>query len=530
MMCFFPRQALSWSMISWAAFLLLFLGIQPSYAVDADSIGVEIFTQDANGKVLHLDDSDVVSVNDRLVLRLRATEPLEVDVRLTGSGNPTLSLAEDVRLETAVWTNTPDRTFTLLPTPGLQSLLISVKGSGGEVFELERNLIVLSKSLLDPSVGKIAADQDLRKVFTGDNSRDVDLAGDLIRVSGTVARSRAYQKLVAQFDTSSTQELSFRGADPKFFDSVADGVVLVATPDSIGSGALISSDGLVVTNWHVIDGYDRERETVGVFLRPDRNADIQPAHVKTARVIRVDELTDLALLKLVAPPKGLRPLRLASSKAGIGADVHAIGHPAGLQWTYSRGYVSQVRDAFEWKTESGVTHRANVIQTQTPISPGSSGGPLFLDDGQVLGINSFIDTQGSGLNFAVAVEEVQALLRAPESRRVRPEKPEARKSSDPCIESRDLNGDGIKEVQRYDADCNGKPEFVLVDEDGDGSPDYSILDRNENGSSDGKIVFDVAEGGKVFDLWLLDEDEDGITEMIGTDLDRDGEPENWRRV
>ena len=73
----------------------------------------------------------------------------------------------------------------------------------------------------------------------------------------------------------------------------------------------------------------------------------------------------------------------------VGADVHAIGHPFGEDWTYTRGYVSQLRDQYGWKSDLGKHHVADVIQTQTPINPGNSGGPLFSEIGEVVGVTTF---------------------------------------------------------------------------------------------------------------------------------------------
>ncbi len=86
----------------------------------------------------------------------------------------------------------------------------------------------------------------------------------------------------------------------------------------------------------------------------------------------------------------MKPLAVAGSSAvQVGSDVHAIGHPTGEAWTYTRGIVSQIRRDYEWQAEDKVLHKATVIQTQTPINPGNSGGPLLDDNLEIVGINSF---------------------------------------------------------------------------------------------------------------------------------------------
>jgi len=90
--------------------------------------------------------------------------------------------------------------------------------------------------------------------------------------------------------------------------------------------------------------------------------------------------------------------------------VYAIGHPKQLLWTYTEGVVSQIRPDFEWKSKEGTAHQATVIQTQTPMHPGNSGGALFDGDGRVLGINSA--QNDPTLNLVIAVSEVRAWVQS----------------------------------------------------------------------------------------------------------------------
>src|SRR5262249_45680196 len=125
----------------------------------------------------------------------------------------------------------------------------------------------------------------------------------------------------------------------------------------------------------------------------------------------------LALVAVETPPLGFGPLEVAKmDSVAIGSDVHAIGHPTGESWTYTKGVVSQIRRDYSWKAEDGVEHKADLIQTQTPINPGNSGGPLLNDLGQIVGVNSFKSTDSEGLNFAVAASEVQRFLATDKNR------------------------------------------------------------------------------------------------------------------
>src|SRR4030095_3705503 len=167
----------------------------------------------------------------------------------------------------------------------------------------------------------------------------------------------------------------------------SNAVVLILAGDGIGSGALLRSDGSIVTNWHVVSSSSE----VGIVFKPViEGRRLTKADVYRGVVVRIDEVADLALVKVEAVPANARPVPLGSLEdIAVGSDVHAIGHPTGESWTYTKGFVSQIRRAYEWSTQDGTTHRADVVQTQTPINPGNSGGPLLGDQGQLVGINSF---------------------------------------------------------------------------------------------------------------------------------------------
>ncbi len=161
-----------------------------------------------------------------------------------------------------------------------------------------------------------------------------------------------------------------------------------------GSGFILSDDGLIVTNNHVIDG----RCTYQIALGDDRL-------IAVDRVVAVDRAADLALLKVDAshlPMLTLSPGAL-SQRTGpsIGTRVYAIGSPRDLSNTLSEGLISGLRHE-----TPGVTH----IQTTAPISPGSSGGPLLDETGRVIGVTSAFRADGQNLNFAIDTVRVGELL------------------------------------------------------------------------------------------------------------------------
>ena len=157
---------------------------------------------------------------------------------------------------------------------------------------------------------------------------------------------------------------------------------------SAGSGFIISSDGYILTNNHVVEGAD----TVTVRLVDRRELD--------AKVVGTDPQTDIALLKIDAT--GLPTVKLGdSTKLKPGQWVVAVGSPFGMDHSVTHGIISALGRGYD-RTQQYVPF----IQTDVPINPGNSGGPLFNLDGEVVGINSqiFSNTGGyMGMSFAIPI-------------------------------------------------------------------------------------------------------------------------------
>lgn len=314
----------------------------------------------------------------------------------------------------------------------------------------------------------------------------------------------------------------------KVYKEAAPSVVLVVTNEGIGSGSVLDKSGHVLTNWHVIKGYER----VVVFFKPEKDIKLKKENAYTAKVIKVDEVSDLALLKIERPPSKLPMVKLGSMQdVEVAQEVHAIGHPEGEIWTYTKGIISQVRPEYEWSYDNRIKHRTKVIQTQTPINPGNSGGPLLNDRAEIIGVNSFTK-RGEGLNFAVAVDVIKRFLESKVSRIAQKQLPQKTSKSDILKNAKyyeiDLNKDGITDVVAVDSDGNGETDMYIVDLNQDGVIDYIGIDRDENGKIDVK-VYDTNNDGK-FDTWAYDTDEDGKFDFYGFDYDGDGEIDEYREA
>ena len=186
------------------------------------------------------------------------------------------------------------------------------------------------------------------------------------------------------------------------FEKANLSVVAVLGEHSLGSGVIISRDGYVLTNWHVIkDEKDFKVLTLGEGGYEE--------NLREAEVIKYSITSDLALLKLKSFPQDMQIARLSQVMPNVGDSVHAIGHPHGEIWSYSKGYISAHREDYSWDV-GDQNYRGDVYQMQTPINPGNSGGPLLNDYGNVVGINTFINTRGQGITYAVTVKEIIKFL------------------------------------------------------------------------------------------------------------------------
>jgi len=169
-----------------------------------------------------------------------------------------------------------------------------------------------------------------------------------------------------------------------------------------GSGFVIDAAGHILTNNHVVSGADKITVQLGDSERS-----------YTAKLVGNDPATDLALLQVDAPADQLHPLALGSSSAiQVGDPVVAIGNPFGLDRTVTSGIVSALQRQIQAPSGRSIS---NVIQTDAAINPGNSGGPLINGSGQVVGINSQIETGGGGsgnvgIGFAIPINTARDVV------------------------------------------------------------------------------------------------------------------------
>lgn len=169
----------------------------------------------------------------------------------------------------------------------------------------------------------------------------------------------------------------------------------------IGSGFIISSDGLIVTNKHVVSDTEASYR---IITKDDKTFEVK-------KIYR-DPTNDLAILKIDG--SGFKTMELGdSSKLKLGQFVIAIGTALGeFRYTVTTGVVSGLGRSISAGSplEGAVERLDNVIQTDAAINPGNSGGPLLNSAGQVIGVNTAISTEGQNIGFAIPINVVKEAI------------------------------------------------------------------------------------------------------------------------
>jgi putative serine protease PepD len=218
--------------------------------------------------------------------------------------------------------------------------------------------------------------------------------------------------------TASARTISANLDARQVYDASKNAVTYIVadTPEgqATGSGFVVSKDGLIVTNDHVVEGASQVQVKIGT------SDSAQPA-----TVVGADPSRDLALLKVDA--SNLPTLSLGdSSSVSVGDPTYAIGNPFGLDHTLTTGIVSALQRSLQAPDGAKIS---GAIQTDAALNPGNSGGPLIDADGQVIGVNSQIQTGSSngaeggnvGIGFAIPSNTVKSFIDQAKSGKLKPQ-------------------------------------------------------------------------------------------------------------
>jgi len=234
----------------------------------------------------------------------------------------------------------------------------------------------------------------------------VDVGVDVIRIPVAQIQERISQEPAKEV-AKTTDSGVFMAADlpertvKELVTKFGEGVVLIETPDGLGSGFIINDRGYCVTNYHVVE--TQTRVAVTIFHRSD-NGDFERRSIRDVKILALNPHFDFALLEI---PKQddlqFSPVYIADDDSHREGDaVFAIGSPLGLERSVSEGIVSTRN-----RNMNGIVY----IQTTAQINPGNSGGPLFNDKGQVVGVINMKLSFGEGLGFAIPVSYLKHFLR-----------------------------------------------------------------------------------------------------------------------
>lgn len=234
----------------------------------------------------------------------------------------------------------------------------------------------------------------------------LDLGFDILRIPqaeiATIGRGSGFDRgMTGRKDTLYTvlgqDEISTVSGVKRYESSV----VLIRTPEGLGSGFLINRDGYIVTNFHVI----RNQKHIHVTRFGLRGTGSGSRVYKKIRIVAVNPFFDLAVLQIdeeIQDKQGIQPVVFSGdSNLFTGEKIYVIGNPMGLERTVTEGVISHTGRNFSGKL---------FVQVDAAINPGNSGGPLFNSRGQVIGVINMGARSMQGLNFAIPVSYVMFLL------------------------------------------------------------------------------------------------------------------------
>ena len=249
-------------------------------------------------------------------------------------------------------------------------------------------------------------------------AQSTDAAADSSSIE--TKRKELIERAAALIPTEESKE----AAEPVALTQAMRAIAFIATLQSngavgVGSGAVISDKGSIITNYHVI----KDAKEIAILLPGDQSAsEYKAIRPHEGRVLRVDPCLDLAVVSI--PQSTPDYLRLAADDSiAVGASVRAVGNPRGLAISASQGIVSAERTAKDFMGKVGglsisscgdmsnrEMEKITWIQTDAAINPGNSGGPLLNSGNEIIGIDSFIISQSGGnegIGFAVHVKHVR---------------------------------------------------------------------------------------------------------------------------
>lgn len=289
---------------------------------------------------------------------------------------------------------------------------------------------------------------------------------------------------------ASPASITLRGKKEIALNQRAAPAVVLIQGNGTCAGTLIDAEGTILTCWHCV----RDLTESFVRLHPGARKN-QPPRLYRAKLIRADVKTDLALLKLAESPIQAAFLKLGNEEdVQPGADVLAIGHPAGRFWSLQRGMISQVHAKYLWSPEKGIRHEAEAIQAQLPLMEGNSGGPLLSETGEIIGVNA-TQREGDAFAYAISLKEIRRFLNGKWSQVSIP-RPQA-KACVPRFTSQGRTPANDASLIYYDTDCDNKADAYIHIPDGAAQPTRLVEANTRSGKIERVRTLDRQTGSLV---------------------------------
>jgi S1-C subfamily serine protease len=358
--------------------------------------------------------------------------------------------------------------------------------------------------------------------YTRQNSPSQDELVSYAELTSLINSCRAYAKGISILPQFHEPILTRGETGIAVFRKVSPSVVMVVMANfkndkvsetGLGTGAILDSSGYVLTNWHVVEGY----EAGVIFLKPANGTEPPENSAYGIRLIATNKQADLALVKIEKPPVGLVGVNLGDiTRVQVAQDIHIIGHPHGKLWSYSTGVVSQIRDNYDWKYEDGSKHSAKVLQMQTAINPGNSGGPVLDNNGNMLGLVAMSE-DGQNLDYAIAIDVIKDFVtRAMATNRrgaeAKPDTPASTRFVGHIMGGLSITKTAYPDFVVYTVrDAKGSPVEVVAD-----LPDGAVLTGTKPNAFGGLGNWSYTMGGKTFTVKSEGTAPELITAAAGT--------------
>ncbi len=194
--------------------------------------------------------------------------------------------------------------------------------------------------------------------------------------------------------------------DPITDGAIPRALVLIVTPSGVGSGVVVDDQGHVLTNWRTVNGF--RRVTVWFKAPGSGSADLSAQY--TAKVVRVNRSSDLALMKLDSLPEGVQPVTLTEgTNPERGEVVYLVGHFGTSSWRYAPGRFVTFKDRHSWLTEGRYVHKAAVLRTRMGSRPASPGGAMLNGQLEMVGLNAQVAKRSPDV-YAVNADSIRMFL------------------------------------------------------------------------------------------------------------------------